>query len=664
MAWSAKLQSGTGGVQGFNEWELFFNPSTQTAYKITYNIAIGGDAPDVLYHKPDNGAAIPVRANGRNRLIFLELHIPPQASWDEVLDKIAPISRLVNGADSQAIRAQTTGAADNVRVAIKPDGATNTTYFDVLEGFVDTSRAFTSDVAVLNKTAYKVTVALTCKPYGYGDAFTLRNDLASSPHMIEDSDGDNLADGLNLVSAPTPVINTNRWITGGQSQELTTDDTTAEGVFTTSVICDIGTNFVIMVSISEGATGNDPITISATNGVGGSVTSKKHTPSAPTGYDSTYIDSGGFTWYTYSIAATVATSANARIYVVRATADATQNTTFMIDNLYLQINTQTIPKAWASSAALKNRYDPTSTSAATQQQINYLDVWGIAGDVPALVKMTSDLTLASGTRKSFIFNRLTAQREGYNLVDQTQYTNWKNNGISLFSSGTNGAWSDVADAARTHGDYIRFTAAGGTGNGTSIFEFSDRALYQYPHRVFVLCKASSAAITFNYSVDFVGTGTVNAVTGQSKSVTNTGAWEFIDLGIINLTGMFPPDYPSPGTQAQLSMKCSNVPNGATFEYDDVAFFIVDECFGIYKTSDVFSNGDTIQIDSVQKMATSSTTGFKEPALGDIQGMNITPYEQNRYYFSIYEDDNGHVLGDIFATELTIITRTSHLLGTA
>ena len=56
MAWSAKLQSGSGGVAGYNEFEMVYDAASQTAYKLKYGFNLGNQSPDVLYHTPDNGS--------------------------------------------------------------------------------------------------------------------------------------------------------------------------------------------------------------------------------------------------------------------------------------------------------------------------------------------------------------------------------------------------------------------------------------------------------------------------------------------------------------------------------------------------------------------------------------------------------------------------------
>jgi YVTN family beta-propeller protein len=88
---------------------------------------LGNVGPDVLYHTPDNGSPTPIRANGRNRLIFLTVDTTKQTNWDNVVNLVTVLARLVDGPDSQAARAQIDDTAEKVRVKIQPDGATNAT---------------------------------------------------------------------------------------------------------------------------------------------------------------------------------------------------------------------------------------------------------------------------------------------------------------------------------------------------------------------------------------------------------------------------------------------------------------------------------------------------------------------------------------------------------
>jgi hypothetical protein len=275
----------------------------------------------------------------------------------------------MSGADSTAARYSVGGTAQKVRVAIKPQGATKTTYYTVQSGYADVSASYYTKASQqttaqpAQRGAWFIPINFVFTEAGYGVPLALQNDLPSSPHFIEDSDGDGTADGVYDIGTPTVVFNTNRWSTGGRSQQFTTDSSTTEGIRSDVVAAPIGTDFVIMVDISALETGNDPITIAATNGVGGQSSTKEFDPANPTGYDKTWIDQGGFSWYRYTIAHTIAVAADCRIEVKRISTNATQNTTVSVDKWYLQLDTTTIPDAWCSSSALKNRYDPASTSA-------------------------------------------------------------------------------------------------------------------------------------------------------------------------------------------------------------------------------------------------------------------------------------------------------------
>ena len=240
MAWSAKLQSGSGGVAGYNEFEMVYDAASQTAYKLKYGFNLGNQSPDVLYHTPDNGSPVPVRSKGNNRLIFLTFDIPPQADWDTIASKTAAIARLVDGPYSQAVRAQTRGDVEKVRVAIKPDGATYTTYFYVLTGFMDTAQAFSDPVAIINVMGRSITLALTCEPFGCGDTFTLSNSLVSSPHMIVDTDADGLADGWADYGTPTETVLSTLYLVGGYSQKVTADS--GSGIASTVVTASTSTD--------------------------------------------------------------------------------------------------------------------------------------------------------------------------------------------------------------------------------------------------------------------------------------------------------------------------------------------------------------------------------------------------------------------------------------
>jgi len=345
--WSIKLQVGSGGVTNYNEWELVYKPpSTQTKYQLTQGAAsITGQDPIVITHASDNAAAVLARAIEQNKAATLEISIFDNVNatfdWDEALNNVHTLARHLSGASSTAVRSAT-GGADKVRIAIKPDTATNTTYYDIQWGALDTSASYYQAVSqggsatINSKGAWFCPVRLTFKDGGYGDSFILRNDLPSSPHMIEDTDADGLSDGLTLVGAPTPTRMTNRYLTGGISQKLTTDNASNQGIQTATVAVGAGVAVVGYVDLVHSG---DRLTLLIRDNVG-ILQSKLFTANDGTGISSRkYTDPFGAIFYRVELTGTTNVGATGcYIEVRRVIGDATQATQIWIDKIYLQIN--------------------------------------------------------------------------------------------------------------------------------------------------------------------------------------------------------------------------------------------------------------------------------------------------------------------------------------
>jgi len=641
MAWSVKLQSGSGGVSNYNEWEMIFNPSTQTAYKATYNISLGSEAPDVLYHTPDNGAPVPIRATGRNRVLFLELHIPPQTSWDNVLNKIAPIARLVDGPDSQAMRSQTAGA-DAVRVAIKPDGATYTTYFDVLHGFIDTSQAFTQDVSMINVTAYRVVVALTCKPFGYGSAFTLRNDLASSPHMIEDSNADGLADGLTHLGTPTTAISTTYHLIGGKSQSVVTD-ATEEGVIASySTSGKIGDTCAVKgyVNIKTAA---KRVTCQLRNGYNVVLA----TASMPADAVRTIKGPDNDDWYEFNLTGTASATNGFQVYVFAPDA----NVTFLVDGLYLQTGTLTVPAGWASSAALKNRYDPVSTSAATRQQINYLDVWGVPGDVPALVEQALAFS-TSTTGEGLIVGKVDIPPS---LISSGMYQTVKDSADMTGGAG----WGTTGSSAISIGGSYLSTPNPPSGTGTLVVGGEVDYLKNFVGLVYLMCRkthsSGSIAVTASHGAETITIGTA--------SPANINTWSFVEVGSLNITGTSK-DF----NDLEIYMTASG--SSGVVSIDALWIFPTDEfLIANYINENTFF-GQFMTLDGIEEMVWGSFApiGYTQVhPLGTMwkvtPGTAITRYVYFRAGTQSTALPEPYAIANTTAVTLTVTPRTAHLLGT-
>lgn len=648
MAWSVKLQSGTGGTQGYNEWQAVYDATTQSALKLKYGFSLGNQAPDVLFHTPDNGAPIPVRANGANRLLFLTVDIPASATWDSVAGMVNTLARLVDGPNSQAVRAQTAGDVDKVRVAIKPNGATYTTYFEVLSGFMDTSTAFSEPEAVINVLGRNVTLALTCAPFGYGDSFTLSNRLASSPHMLEDSDADGLADGLALIGTPSAYsIATSNALIGTTSQRVVPNTTGGEGIETAPVTS--GTSATAVACAWVTATdASDPISIILTDGSTNTIQEKTFDPSNPTGYDKTAIGGvGGATWYRYTVTGSNTSAANFKLRVYRRSLNASASVQFFVDGLYMALNTSTAPPAFSSARALLNRYDPTVAAA----NINYLDLFGIPGDAPAWI----DIETANGD--GAVYNYAASMTIAPSVLSGLRVFL----DSSVFGTVT-GSWSTGTSGTPIGGNYLTTSLSAGS---ISYSPGPSNEFFKRDWRVFAKVYSTVADATFTYRIYSEAPGTAKAIFFESDpvSVGVTSQPTYIEIALIKKNEVGDPD----NILATYDMVLVSNPSTGTLRFDGLLFLPASEQFMLLEhpyAGTTAGDGGFHTKGSTQSAYTTRTRNKIAETLSVIETVAPGQVMTRIVFMSQGTTTDSNILDvtDTFNLTLTITPRTSHLLG--
>jgi len=220
MAYSVKLSDGT------TSYEFVYNPSSQTDYKMYYGMRVDMGEPQALWHSPDNDERKLIRLVDQPGTIYITQTVKGGGAWNNVINNIADIRRMIN----QAARYQTSGDVNKVYCRIQPTGATNYTDYEVIYGRVDDSGSYYKSVDVTNTEATGVILELNVRAYGEGAPIPLRNDLPSSPHFLEDSNSDGLADGWSAVGTPTTNISTARYLIGGKSQQIQTNSSSNQGI--------------------------------------------------------------------------------------------------------------------------------------------------------------------------------------------------------------------------------------------------------------------------------------------------------------------------------------------------------------------------------------------------------------------------------------------------
>jgi hypothetical protein len=212
----------------------------------------------------------------------------------------------------------------------------------------------------------------------------------------------------------------------------------------------------------------DNLRIVLYDGTGATITFKSFDPSNPANYDTgkAVVGAGGLTFYRYSLSDDgdpARSNANVRVGVVRHTDDANVTGAYYVDGLYIEVsgeNSTTPPDAWMSSRNLDNRNDIQSTSQATENYLNYIDVWGIPGDAPALAQWDFNFGNVGVTHdpRAFICSMVT---DGYYRADEQRHWIESDDGDITFTAGT-GSWSNQTGTTNNH--FKRYAA---TGAGTA-----------------------------------------------------------------------------------------------------------------------------------------------------------------------------------------------------
>jgi len=639
MAYSVKLSDGT------TEYEFVYNPSSQTDYKMYYGMKVSTGEPEALWHSPNSDERKLIRLVDQPGTIFITQTVKGGGAWDSVINNVTDIYRMVK----QAARYQTDGDVSRVYVRIQPDGATNYTDYEVIYGHVDASGSYYKSVDVMNTEATGVILSLNVRAYGEGAPITLRNDLPSSPHFLEDSNSDGVADGWTAVNSPTSTaLITSQYLFGGNSQKVTTNSSTGQGIQSSTVTVTSGTACVAYIWI-RGSSTSDPITISFLDGSNVTIASATFLASNPSGYDKTAVGGDGNTWYRYSFSGTN-TNANVKMSIVRASANATAISTFRVAASYIQTGTSTIPDAWCSSKTIYNRYDPVS---ANPERINYVDVWGIPGDSDAIVDIKSKVTAASSFPNITYYSRI---NDCKSTAANRKY--WFD---TLTGGGViDGAFSTVSDASRSGGSYLRYTSNGSGSffSATLSATISDlKNFVTWPSRVFALARTSNASSTIEIS-----TISGNAsIIPSGQGWTSANVWELIDLGALRPADA-PLDYWS-GTSGTITLSIDAISTSKTIDIDSIICLpISDDGWMVGTHSASWSVNDVFySLGSLRKFY-SSVSAVSSAYQGELWGCpagNI----MNRFIMVTNGVSNVYVLTNAVTNELTIYPRTRHLLGT-
>jgi len=343
---------------------------------------------------------------------------------------------------------------------------------------------------------------------------------------------------------------------------------------------------------------------------------------------------------------------------VRGSGDATQITRFNVDGAYLSVTSAlNTGRSWMSSQAIDNRNDPTD---ANPGRINYIDVWGIPGDAPALVNTQLDWTAITGTPQIIYMGRdidgsiVSADRK--HLIESDEYST---------SFANNATWSTGTGSSDNHFHRLTQDGSGSEGSGRIVDDLTDTEalnLWSKPSRVFGRVRTSDSDSTFKVTIG----GTVVFFESDALSPSpNVNQWELIDFGLVNPVGSIATSHPDGGAPDVLSQFDVTIPasSSATADIDFLLFIPVDEFITIDTQVDITTSRD-VHIRGQYKDVVMQTQGVSENSkLGSLWFLE-PGNKANRFVFAMCDEvDQEHTLTDAARVTLTIIPRSRHLLGT-
>lgn len=621
---------------------LVYDSSTNTAYQEYVNSHSLTGEINPLFHKPDTVPPELVRLVPDNRVMFFRLNIDG-SNIDDTLNKINALARWIDGEDQQAARYHTDGDVNRIEVKVQLNGSTNHTLIPVVYGFFDSFSALLNEYGEPNGAAINLPITLIVDELGEGASISLNNDLASSPHFVEDSDGDGLADGWTETGTPATTIDTTAYLIGGKSQKVVTDNSTSEGVRCDTVTASISSNIVAYAWVYI-ESGGDPVRVRLFDGASTNIDSATLTATDANGVsDKTAVDAAGNTWYRVPVSGSNTGAANVYMDAVRQSGDASANTTYYVDACYLEVDQTVVPDAWCSTVSIKNRYDP----GVAEININYLDFWGIPGDADAVVQMT--ITSTGSNDEALIVSGI------YDGVVSAQYHQyWIED--DDFTFGASSDWAQTTSTGTSGDSYMSLTLSSVLDR---IQANSPVTLYltDYQLRVFagVYVTTSDPEIRIGAILPTATLWT------DFFAPSSTSTWSLVDFGLLNPSGLRT-DYPAVNGFEAINVD-ENAGSGGTVRVDFIMFLPTQQ-FAVTSTW----SGTAWAIDGKRGVVLSKTsTGewVQDTGLGSI-GYLLSGTRSTRYVMFVRGSTTDYEVYDLTATlaisSINVIPRTRHLLG--
>jgi hypothetical protein len=336
-----------------------------------------------------------------------------------------------------------------------------------------------------------------------------------------------------------------------------------------------------------------------------------------------------------------------------------------VDNCYLELGRTDAPDAWCSSHSLLNRNDPEESEG----NIDYLDTWGIPGDVPPIVDMAVAITDGNSSADYSVL-AVSQHSDGYYLVTERDkraaaagegLTVWEGENLNVNDS-SNVTPSPTSDSGRHSGYYMQNTASA----ADAWIEYYHQAIdadtsvsASLNARYFAVWRASSQAITLTWRWAMGILEEWIDVSGPF-SVQTVDTWEVVDLGTF-LPAEFTPEQTWSASWGLLYL-IENMPNASTVDIDVIRAYHLDpgDSFLVVKPttrspSVVNVWGRKKNVTSQYSAAVSYLGGLWEVAAGNVM--------TRRSFLDYSPGTLDHYLSSSFTVDLDITPRTRHLLGT-
>ncbi len=319
---------------------------------------------------PGHDGSTLIESNYLNRIITVALKLLG-TSDDDLTDAVRDINDLLAKAQDYSEK----GRGAQVTFSLKLDAGADTIIFDVIDGELSLPRDWLG--ATLDKTSriIGITLELVCKPFGSGTEVTLRNrlrnpgfELGDAGSFLHDWTATNATQSRDATGSPPEGTYWGKCKAncgGGQqgliSQSVTWDAAAYQGVtmyLRLKYKCPAANDREQRIGIYDGVTE----TISA-------VLTKddaQHT------LNISKAMAGGATELTVRVYANYVAGADVDDYI-------------LVDEAILDTLDVSAFSPWISGREVSNRNDPDNLDSA--DDINYVDIVGVGGDVPALLKL-------------------------------------------------------------------------------------------------------------------------------------------------------------------------------------------------------------------------------------------------------------------------------------